>query len=146
MPSGQGKDDDHAKPAFVVTDRRAGAAGDDASASSGQKPAAPLPEPEDLPGEARETSAGPLPPLDFHTFILSLASAALYHLGELDGPDGTPSEPDLPLAQYNIDVIAMLQTKTRGNLTAPEAAFIEGLLYDLRLRFVEKNKPGPAAR
>ena len=81
-----------------------------------------------------------LPPLDFHTFIISLGSSALLHLGELDPPDGGPAEVDLPLAQHTIDVIAMLQEKTRGNLTAPEAELVESLLFDLRLRYVERSK------
>src|SRR5438552_3697106 len=55
-------------------------------------------------------------------------------------PDGGPVQVDLPLAQHTIDVIAMLQEKTRGNLTDPEAEFLEGLLFDLRLRYVERSK------
>lgn len=81
-----------------------------------------------------------LPPIDFHTFIISLGSSALLHLGELDPPDGTPAQIDLPLAQHTIDVIAMLQEKTRGNLTPPEAELLESLLFDLRLRYVERSK------
>jgi hypothetical protein len=80
------------------------------------------------------------PPIDFHTFILSLGSSALLHMGELDSPDGRPGEIDLPLAKHTIDVIAMLQEKTKGNLTAPEANLVESLLFDLRLRYVDKSK------
>jgi hypothetical protein len=87
-----------------------------------------------------EAASGPFPPLDFHTFIISLGSSALLHLGELDPPDGSPVEVDLPLAQHTIDVIAMLQEKTRGNLTEPEAELVESLLFDLRLRYVERSK------
>jgi hypothetical protein len=91
------------------------------------------------PGEAG--SARELPVVDFHTFILSLGSSALLHLGELEHPDGGPARTDLPLAKHTIDIIAMLQDKTRGNLTPPEERLIESLLYDLRLRFVERSKP-----
>ena len=81
-----------------------------------------------------------LPAIDFHTFILSLGSSALLHLGDLDPPDGEPSQPDLPMAKHTIDVIAMLEEKTKGNLTAPEADLVESLLFDLRLRYVERSK------
>jgi hypothetical protein len=77
--------------------------------------------------------------VDFHTFILSLGSSALLHLGELDQPGGDPSTPDLPLAKHTIDIIAMLEQKTKGNLTSAEAHLIESLLFDLRLRYVERT-------
>ena len=77
--------------------------------------------------------------MDFHTFILSLGSSALLHLGELDQPGGDPSTPDLPLAKHTIDIIAMLEQKTKGNLTSAEAHLIESLLFDLRLRYVERS-------
>ena len=87
-----------------------------------------------------EQDSGPLPPVDFHTFILSLGSSALLHLGELDDPNGRDSRPNLPMAKHTIDVIGMLQEKTRGNLSPPEDRLLESLLYDLRLRYVESGK------
>src|SRR4051794_14257719 len=129
MPGGQ-SEDDKKHPGFTVSDRRSSAESAsttdelDASAERG--------------AGASGSQSQALPPIDFHTFILSLGSSALLHLGELDGPDGRPSEPDLPLAKHTIDVIAMLQAKTQGNLTPPEANLVESLLYDLRLRYVEK--------
>lgn len=86
-------------------------------------------------------------PSDFHTFVLSLGMSVLHHLGEVEGPDGRPGALDLPLAKQTIDVIVMLQQKTRGNLTAPEEMLIQNLLSDLRLRYVEKSRgAGPAQR
>src|SRR5437868_7337528 len=79
-----------------------------------------------------DAGSAAFPAIDFHTFIISLGSSALLHLGELDPPDGAPAQVDLPLAHHTIDVIAMLQEKTRGNLTAPEAELVESLLFDLR--------------
>ena len=120
--------EDEKKPGFTITDRRGVDDG----------PVAPSSEP------ASAGAPGAYPPIDFHTFILSLGSSALMHMGELDNPDGQagafPVEIDLPLAKHTIDVIAMLQEKTRGNLTPPEANLVESLLYDLRLRFVDKSK------
>jgi hypothetical protein len=82
-------------------------------------------------------------PIDFYTFVLSLGSSAFVHLGDAPHPEtGKPSEPDLLLAHQAIDILAMLKEKTRGNLTPEEDKFLEALLTDLRIRFVEKSKAG----
>jgi hypothetical protein len=120
---------------FTVTDRR--------SFAGRAAPAAPD-EPPPPPAQGSSESSGSSELLheavDFHTFILSLGSSALLHLGELDQPGGEPGQPDLPLAKHTIDIIAMLEQKTKGNLSAPEAHLIESLLFDLRLRYVERSK------
>ena len=73
------------------------------------------------------------PRLDFNAFVLSLGSSALIHLGEAPDPvSGKTQEADLPLAQQSIDLLALLQEKTRGNLSEEEARFLDTLLYDLR--------------
>jgi Domain of unknown function (DUF1844) len=79
------------------------------------------------------------PQLDFNAFVLSLGSSALIHLGLSPDPDakGEPPKKDLALAQQSIDLLALLQEKTRGNLTPNEEGFLRNLLYDLRLRYVE---------
>lgn len=119
------------KPGFTVKDRRGFAESGDARE----------PEPAAAPESSLETEAATdFAPVDFHTFILSLGSSALLHLGELDHPDGEPSTPDLPMAKHTIDIIAMLEEKTKGNLSAPEARLVESLLFDLRLRYVERSK------
>jgi hypothetical protein len=97
---------------------------------------------EESPPAAPETktdeSAGVGPAaVDFHTFILSLGSSALLHLGELERPGAGGPERNLPLAKHTIDILGMLQEKTRGNVTPAEAKLLESLLYDLRLRYVE---------
>jgi hypothetical protein len=89
--------------------------------------------------------AGASSPSDFHTFLMSLSMSVLYHLGEIEGPDGRPGQVELSVAKETIDVIAMLQEKTRGNLTPPEEHLILNLLADLRLRYVEKSKAGSAS-
>jgi len=89
------------------------------------------------------------PGLDFNAFVLSLGSSALIHLGEAPDPvSGKTQEPDLPLAQQSIDLLALLQEKTRGNLSEDEARFLDTLLYDLRVRYVAaagRPAPRPAA-
>lgn len=87
-----------------------------------------------------EIPAAVFPPVDFHTFVLSLGSSALLHLGEIENPNDGVSQKDLPLAKHTIDILAMLEEKTKGNLTTAEEKLIESLLYDLRLRYVEATK------
>jgi hypothetical protein len=79
-------------------------------------------------------------PVDFGTFVLSLGSSALVHLGEIQHPESTEAKENLLLARQVIDLLAMLEEKTKGNLTAEEARFLSDLLADLRLKFVEKSR------
>ncbi len=83
--------------------------------------------------------------IDFGTFLLSLGSSALIHLGEAPDPTSGEKQPvDLALAQQSIDLLALLQEKTRGNLTGDETRFLETLLYDLRMKFVQRRSSQPA--
>jgi len=80
------------------------------------------------------------PKLDFATFILSLSHSALVHLGEAPHPDGDAPRKDLELARQTIDMLGMLEEKTRGNLTGDEERMLSQVLYDLRMRFLELSK------
>ena len=77
--------------------------------------------------------------IDFRTFLLSLASTALLHLGAMPDPDTNTPQPNLPMARQTIDLLSLLREKTRGNLTADEDQLFENLLYDLRLRYVQQS-------
>ena len=81
-----------------------------------------------------------LPPVDFATFVLSLGTSALYHLGEVAGPDGQQAEQNLPLAKQTIDILALLRDKTKGNLAEGEAQLLDSLLYDLRIKYVTATR------
>jgi hypothetical protein len=84
-------------------------------------------------------------PIDFYTFVLSLGSSAFVHLGDAPHPEtGAPGAPDLFLAKQTIDILAMLREKTKGNLTPEEERFLDSLLTDLRIRFVERSAAKPA--
>lgn len=75
--------------------------------------------------------------IDFSTFIISLGTSALYHLGA-NIPDAEgPGVINLPLARNVIDIIVMLNDKTSGNLTDDEKKLMQALLFDLRLKYVE---------
>ena len=82
----------------------------------------------------------PESPLSFTAFILSLASTAAIHFGDLPDPSsGKPLDQNLEGAAQMIDILALLDQKTRGNLTAEERQVLEQVLYELRLRFVEAS-------
>lgn len=81
-----------------------------------------------------------LPQVDFATFLLSLGHSALMHMGLAGAPDGLEPHVNLPLARQTIDLISLLQEKTKGNLSGEEERLIEQLLTDLRLRFVQSSK------
>lgn len=81
--------------------------------------------------------------INFPAFVLSLAHTAAVHFGDVPDPvTGQKAETNLPAAQQMIDILALLEAKTRGNLTAEERQLLEQLLYELRLRFVEVSKGG----
>ena len=80
--------------------------------------------------------------ISFAAFVLSLAHTAAVHFGDIPDPvSGQLSESNLPAAQQMIDILAVIETKTRGNLTAEERQLLEQILYEHRLRFVEANNP-----
>jgi hypothetical protein len=86
---------------------------------------------------AQESESELLSNLNFSTFILSLSTSALVHLGELPDPIENTKEVNLPLAKQTISIIEMLKEKTKGNLTPEEDGLIESVLYDVRLKYVQ---------
>jgi hypothetical protein len=78
--------------------------------------------------------------VNFSSFLVSLASSAMVHLGETPDPTGGNSGLDLVLARNTIDVLGLLKEKTKGNLDPEESKLLDALLYDLRTRFVAKAK------
>lgn len=88
------------------------------------------------------TEADALPSIDFATFILSLSHSALMHLGEAPDPETNAVQANLPLAKQDIDLLGLLEEKTKGNLTGDEERLLAQVLFDLRMRFVERTKAG----
>ena len=81
--------------------------------------------------------------ISFVAFILSLAHTAAVHFGDVPDPaSGQKAEANLQAAQQMIDILALLDRKTRGNLTAEERQLLEQILFELRLRYVEATKDG----
>jgi len=81
-----------------------------------------------------------LPALDFSTLILSMASTAMVQLGVVPGPGGDAPGRDLDAAKQAIDILAILEEKTRGNLDDGEQKLLASLLYDLRVAYVDAQK------
>ena len=80
------------------------------------------------------------PSITFSTFIVSLNSTALVHLGAMNNPATNEPAKNLQVAKQTIDIIAMLEEKTRGNLTSDEEKLIKNILHDLRLMYVKEVK------
>jgi hypothetical protein len=128
--------------AFKVEDRRRFSESGEprgADAPAEPRPAAersePPPAPERL-SSAFDAEAEP-PEINFATFVLSLSTQALAHLGEIPDPIDRSRRVELEAARQIIDIIGMLREKTRGNLDEAENALLENALYDLRMRYVD---------
>jgi len=94
----------------------------------------------DKAGESGEKEKAPLPEMNFPMFIISLSQSAFIHLGEVADPISNEKRKDLPMAKQTIDILGMLQEKTKGNLTKEEENFLESILYDLRMRYVKETQ------
>jgi len=91
--------------------------------------------------ETRTEKPAELPPeSDFLTFVSTLAMQALMALGDIPNPVTGKTTADAAQAQYLIDVLQMLSDKTRGNLSEEESSELKTVLYQLRLKFVQKNQ------
>ncbi len=92
------------------------------------------------PRERRKISNEPLPEINFSTFVISLSTQVLMHLGEVPNPVDGKTESDIAAAKQIIDIIGMLREKTRGNLDSGEQKLMDDVLFDLRMKYVEAVK------
>jgi hypothetical protein len=112
--------DDAKDPGFTVVDRRGSAGGAE---------------------EPPPKAAGETPGFDFSMLVQSIAITALHHLGIVAAPGGGErGERNLPLARQNIEILELLESKTRGNLDAEEVQLLSSLLYEVRMHYVEASK------
>ena len=79
------------------------------------------------------------PPISFTNFVLSLSTSALFHFGDFPDQEGGKTEKNLPAAKQTIDILDMLHEKTKGNLDENENQLIQGVLYELKLRYVKEK-------
>ena len=142
MPDDEPKDKN-----FAVTDRRVSVdpptGSPPSSESSAPKPAAASRSERDptAPASPRAESK-PLPEITFPTFLLSLSTSALMHLGLIPNPASGAMEKDLALAKQTIDLLSLLKQKTQGNLDSEETQLLDSVLYDLRMQYVEARQEG----
>jgi hypothetical protein len=76
----------------------------------------------------------------FETLVSYLSTTAMFQLGLIPGPSGEHIPADMPNAQRTVDLLEVLQEKTKGNLSASESRLLEDVLYELRMTFVELQK------
>lgn len=138
-------DEEEESKGFQVRDRRRFTETGEAREESGKapEPAAPVVDsstPPDLEAHLDDDEPDQLFEITLSTFLMSLSTQALMCLGEIPNPISGQPEPDLLAVRELIDIINMLQQKTSGNLDPAEARLFEKILYDLRMRFVEKAR------
>lgn len=85
-----------------------------------------------------------LPPTTFSGFLVSLASSAMVHLGEVADPSTGSTSVDLPMARHTVDLLGVLQEKTQGNLDDDETKLLDALIYELRMKYVAREKDAEA--
>ena len=130
---------------FTVQDRRRFSDTGEARENVEEAPAPAEANPQTPSGAAQNAEAPerrdePFPEINFSTFVVSLSTQALMHLGEISNPGTGNVEKDLPVAKQMIDIVGMLKDKTRGNLDNGEEKLIVDILFDLRMRYVEAVK------
>ncbi len=86
-------------------------------------------------GAAGRGAAREMPPASFETLIQSIVTQALYYLGDIASRGGEPVL-NLDLARHQVDTLAVIEEKTRGNLSPEEKKNLDAALYEVRMRFV----------
>ena len=125
---------------FRVTDKRA--FGDDGETRPPDDSGASKPAGEPVPGNAGsapEEEARQRPPIDFPSYLLSYYTQGLVLLGEVPNPYTNKKEEDTESARHTIDILVMLEEKTKGNLSQDEQNLLENVLYELRMKYMAKT-------
>jgi hypothetical protein len=132
----ENKKSDEQEKSFVIRDKRFSAKKEEETPQA--KPEAK--KQETPPPESEPEQTAELPEISFANLILSLSTSALIQLGEIQDPMTQKNEKNLPLAKQTVDLISLLQEKTKGNLTPDEEKLMENVLYDLRMRYVKATR------
>jgi len=90
--------------------------------------------------ESETDSRIPLPEMNFSTFVVSLNASALMHLGLMEDPTRGQKVKNLELGKQTIDILVMLEEKTKGNLSSEEEQLLRNILYDLRINYVKQSQ------
>ena len=131
------------KKDFVIKDKRMFAEGDKDQPikEETEKPLddATSEEFESAESQEQEAEDYQLPEINFATFIFSLNHSVLVHLGVMDDPSTGKKVRNLPIAKQTIDILGMLEEKTKGNLTEDEEKMLKNILYDLRMIYIKEK-------
>ncbi|MBX3319322.1 MAG: DUF1844 domain-containing protein [Nitrospira sp.] len=122
---------------FVIRDKRGSAEGEAA-------PTTTFSTKETIASAAASTEsshAAPVPPVTFSSFVISLGSSSLMLMGEQLDPQQAPMPVNLPQAKEIIDLLSVLDDKTKGNLTSDEQTVLRDMLYALRMKYVTLASP-----
>jgi hypothetical protein len=123
------------KKGFTVTDRRfSSQSKEEQKKADADKEESKIEEAESFNKEV------PQPGVDFYSFVLSLSTSALIQLGKISDPVTNKTTQNLPAAKQTIDILAIIQEKTKGNLTDQEQAVLNNSLYDLRMMYISQTK------
>jgi hypothetical protein len=120
---------------FVIRDKRG--RGDEPAASESSRPAASASAPASGPGQEAVHGHEPHLPVTFSTFVFSLSTSALMLMGEQLDPRQGKIPVNLPQAKEIIDILSVLETKTKGNLDKEEQQMLTDMLYALRMKYVD---------
>lgn len=138
------EDDEKSSRGFKVEDRRRFSASGEPVSTEGDPPeptATPQAEsPPRADAGAPPKEPPPLTEMTFSTFVIGLSTQALVLMGEIADPEGLPGAADLVGAKQLVDILGMLQAKTRGNLDEAETALLDNALYDLRMKYVQRMR------
>jgi hypothetical protein len=126
---------------FVVKDKRLfGESAEDLPRQEPQSAAAEEKQKEPEKSQQQPDQEKDYPAVNFTNFILSLSTSALLHFGDIpDSEDGSASQKNLPAAKQIIDILDMLNERTKGNLDDNEKNLIQGVLYELKMRYVKEK-------
>ena len=142
-------DDEQSDSGFKVVDKRRFEEDGSAKNTStkdpndGEKKAAAKPKPAEVKESSQSTpeqAQGEIPEtVDFPSFVISLATQTLVMLGEMPHPETNQLTENLPAAKQTIEIVAMLDEKTKGNLTKEEERLVAEVLSSLRIAYVKKK-------
>jgi hypothetical protein len=141
-------DPENREKSFVIKDKRLFDESGDVRRDAEVSPQEPSPQAKveaekERQQPAEETGAKAeeeyIPEINFANFVLSLSTTAMFHFGDFQDPVSKKAEKNLAAAKQTIDILGMLQAKTAGNLDDNEKSLLDGLLFELRMRYVKEK-------
>jgi hypothetical protein len=124
---------------FVIKDKRIFSQEDEEKQEDVKEPSKEEIKAKEAASEKSKEAEDQLPEINFPTFIISLNASALVNLGAIEDPASGKKVKNLLLAKQTIDILSMLEEKTRGNLTEDEEKILKNILYDLRIIYVKEK-------